>query len=117
LEVKVNLKFKKNEEIILDFRNKKAELENNILTIIIENYQYIVDLNNQLFIRENEEFYFKMDIKNKKAIYNLKELDKIFDIKVKYSELKNKNNLYNIKYKLETEESINHLLIKILEQK
>lgn len=71
----------------------------------------IIDINNKIYLRENNEFIFKIDFNKKIFSYYLKENDIKLEDDINCI-FNNKNNIINLKYTLDEEEReiIIHLL-------
>jgi len=68
-------------------------------------------LENKIYLRENNEFIFKIDFNNKKFTYILKEKNLTIEDNVICSFHKI-DNIYNLKYKIDEEEK--NIIIQIL---
>lgn len=86
--------------------------DNNVINFIDDTNTYnIVDLNNETFIRENQEFLFEINFRNSTFIYILKEKNIKLENSIKcYLDKNNKN--IELKYNLDEEEK--KIIIQIL---
>lgn len=100
--VNMNLKLYKSNKIELEYSNIKALNKEESISFIIDNIK--TTLNNDFFIRENNEFKFVLDIKNKSCIYIFKEKGMTFDIAVENLYFKRRFNYICLIYKIETDE-------------
>ena len=100
--------------------NKKVISKENVECDYIENLQLnyredntlnTIDFKNKLYLRENEEFLFKIDFKNKIFKYILKENDIVLENEIECYFEKN-DNFIELKYKLDEEEK--KIVIQIL---
>ena len=60
------------EKEVLNHKNIKAQLEEDILKFKMEDMEHTLDLKSKQFIRENEEYSFLLDIENQKSQITLK---------------------------------------------
>ena len=110
-----------NLQIILKNGDKEVINEKNILGQIIDNnlsfdlneMHHIINLITGEFIRENNEYAFLIDIKNKKSQIILKKEQYNLQVLVEYANLlKNKNEI-QLSYFIETDDHENVLIIKL----
>ncbi len=93
------------EELITD-----SILENNIYKYKEDNgTKVILDINNNILIRENNDIYMKYDFNNKTGNLVVKELDKIFDLEMNKVNFLKEDKLIEIKYNIDEEEFIYRL--------
>lgn len=104
----ITLKLYKDNKIENEYKNIKS-LYNNSYIFVIDNIKTIID--ETKFIRENNEFKFQLDIKNKQATYLLKEQNMLFDIEVEKISYKNENDIIILEYRISSDES--NIKIKI----
>ncbi len=78
--------------------------ENDYLKYIEDDTSNYIDIKNKIYIRENNEFIFKIDFKNKLVLYTLKEKDLTFEDRVE-GKFNYKDDIF-IQYKLNDEEKI-----------
>lgn len=77
----------------------------------ILNYIYITD--RLIFIRENDDYIFELNISNKScSTLFLKKENKEVDIKVLSSEYEVKEKYISFKYKLETDDNEHHIVLE-----
>ena len=99
-------------KIVKNFENVECEFNNKILEFKEDdNTLNKIDLINYKYIRETNEFSFKVDFKTKECHYNLKELNKIFSMPID-GEITKKDNEIILKYSLDDEEK--QIIIQIL---
>lgn len=108
---KFSLIFFKNEERILEKTYNNLEKRDNILRFNMLDYDTLIDLNNHLFSRENDEFKFVLDILNKKCTILLKKENMTLDINVDLCELNVMNNEITLEYIIESDDSKNRIII------
>ena len=115
---KLNLKLYGNNDIIFSAENISYTLDNYELKFAIkeEKYSIKISLNNNIFIKENDESIFTLDISNKECNYLLKEINKSFDINVLDSLFIEENNIIKITYELESNEQKNIIEIELLKE-
>lgn len=103
--------YKNNEEV---YRNTfKNNIKNdNKLEFNMLDYYTIINLKEETFFRENEEFIFFLDIKNKKCQLNLKEENITFDVSVEECNISFYEEKVIIEYFIETDEARNKIVIE-----
>lgn len=109
--VNINLKLFKDNRKELEYQNINALKTNNFLSFFIDDVKTTINTN--FFIRENNEYKFLLDIKNKKCTYLFKEKNMEFDIfveKVKFFESSKQLTLF---YKIESDESETKIKIEL----
>ena len=101
-----------NNKLIIKKENIECEITNNILKYQEEkNFINKIDMNNDIFIRESNEFLFKIDFKKQSFEYTLKEKDlRINDVLLEAKIIKNE--IITLIYKIEDEEK--KIIIQIL---
>lgn len=100
-----------NKEVIINDKNKVCEYkENDYLKYEDDNSSNYIDLKNNIYIRENSDFIFKIDFKNKLMFYTLKEKEMTFESQVECS-IKKDNEII-LKYKIDEEEK--KIIIQLL---
>lgn len=108
---KFSLIFFKNEEKIYENTYKTFKFENNKLEFLMLDYNTQIDLQQKLFMRENEDFQFVLDISNEKCTIHLKKEELTLDIPVDYCELKELHNQIILEYIIESDDAKNKLII------
>lgn len=99
-------------KIVKNFENVECEFNNKILEFKEDdNALNKIDLINNKYIRETDEFTFQIDFNKKECHYNLKELNKSFSMPID-GEFTKKNNKIILRYSLEDEEK--QIIIQIL---
>ena len=101
MTTKYNIRIYNNDILNKEYLNINS-MKNNKITFKLDNIKTII--NNNILIRENEEFKFEIDLLNKKATYLLKEKNYLYDIEVKKSYIQYDNNKIIIIYNIETNE-------------
>ena len=109
----INVSLYKDNRRELDFNNIKALSVNDTLSFIVDEIK--TSINDNYFIRENDEFKFELDILNKTASYLLKENNNLFDIDVEEVIITKEDNTIIIEYKISSDE--NNIKIIIEENK
>jgi len=120
METRISFNFFQNECLKISAKDLIAKISKNNKTITFEvdNFKNIISYENQnmYFIRENEEYKFKINFNNKKAFLKLKKYDNI-DIKVLDCNFEKQNDNIIISYKLETDDCItNRLEIRLINE-
>ncbi len=103
--------FYKNDKLVKDPLVTKS----NDLSFYItdDDVKMIISLKPEVtIIRENEEYYFKLDITNNTCIYKLKRYNLCYDIDILKNEYREDDNEVEIIYRLNTDEDINKIIIK-----
>ena len=90
-------------EILVKYEDIECEFNNNILVFNEKNTINTIDINNKIYIRETNEFTFKIDFKNKEFEYILKEKDLKIKDKLKSASFENSKDIILI-YNLDEEE-------------
>ncbi len=101
---KYNFFIYKNNIVVEEYRDIKGISNNNSIVLNINKIK--TTLKDKIFIRENNEFKFELDILNKKSLYILKEHNLKYDIKVRKSTIKEQKNKIIIEYDIETNEDL-----------
>lgn len=114
---KFSLIFFKNEQKILENVYNNNESNHQILQFDLENYDTTIDLENELFIRENEDFLFILDIKNKECNIHLKKENLTLDIGVDHCILTKRDNKIELEYTIESDDSRNKIVITEMSEK
>lgn len=99
----ITLNLYKERRLEISYKDINALVNNSTYSFVIEGIK--TTLNNEEFTRENNEFKFNLDIKNKQATYLLKEQNTLFDIDVEKINLKKENNNIILEYKISSDES------------
>lgn len=99
----ITLNLYKERRLEISYKDINALVNNSTYSFVIEGIK--TTLNSEEFTRENNEFKFNLDIKNKKATYLLKEQNTLFDIDVEKINLKKENNNIILEYKISSDES------------
>ncbi len=117
MELLIDVILYKNDEICLKYNRINAieeKIDNNIFikykTDDINNEINIFD-NNCIFIRESDEFEFKLDTIENEATYLLKETNTKLDIKIDNIDFKLKGENIHLIYQLETDDCQNKIEI------
>ncbi len=98
----ITLNLYKEKRLLESFKDINSIFSNNTYTFFIDGIK--TTLSDKIFIRENNEYKFILDINKKEAIYNLKEINKLFNIEVTFLNLKKENKNLTLEYKLSSEE-------------
>ena len=103
--------YKNNEEIYKDTHRNSLNEENRISFSLLD-YDTTIDLNEETFLRENDEYIFYLDIKNKKCKIELKKEAISFDVNVEECNMEIKENKVILEYFIETDEARNKIVIQ-----
>lgn len=112
----INVSLYKNDDLLKKNENIKATYNEQNNTISYKDEvltKIILNKDNLIFKRSNDEYEFILKIHNKKhnCTYKLKQENIIFDIKVYNASYKINDNQIEIKYKIETDEAQNKIII------
>ena len=102
--------YKNNEEIYKDTHKNSLDEENRISFSLLD-YDTTIDLNEETFLRENDEYIFYLDIKNKKCKIELKKESITFDVLVEECNMEVLGTKIVIEYFIETDEARNKIVI------
>lgn len=93
------------------FKERRLEQEFKGIKAIYKDGEYILSLDgvktiisDTRFIRQTNEYKFELDIKERKAIYLLKEQNMLFDIEVEKITYKKENKTIILEYKISSDE-------------
>lgn len=104
--------YKNNQEIFKDkYLNK--DKNQNIISFEFLDYSTLLNIEEETLIRENAEYKFFLDIKNKECMITLKNENIEFDVEVEFCELNIKNNKIILEYMIETDDTKNRLEIEM----
>lgn len=78
----------------------------------LENNKIMVDMENNIMTRENQDYHFTLDFNTDNIIIKLKSLDKTFNKEIKTLWIEKKKKSYNVKYQLIDDDIINEYHIK-----
>lgn len=106
----INLNLYKKNRLENSYKNIKVLEKNNEYIFILEGVKTIVS--SKRFARENEEFIFEINIKDKTATYLLKDNNVLLDIEVEKISYKITDNIIILEYKLSSDEDVFKIEIK-----
>lgn len=110
---KINIQVYTNLNNLEETNDLLAIKDNDVIKYIdLENNKVIVDMKNDIMIRENIDYHFTIDFNANNIIIKLKSLNKCFDKKIKTIWIKKSKNSYNVKYVLVDDDLINEYHIK-----
>jgi len=99
--------------VVINNESVECEINNNILKYYEDEFTYnIIDLNKKIYIRESNEFTFKIDFNNRCFDYILKKDELSIENAKVEAELEQVNNEIYLKYNLGEEEK--KIIIQIL---
>lgn len=108
---KFSLTFFKNEEKILESVYENQDSVDNSLKFTMMDYETMLNLEDKLFTRENEDFKFTLDILNENCTILLKKEEMTLDINVDFCELKVLHNQIVLEYIIESDDAKNKIVI------
>lgn len=107
----INWKLISDNKVIINLENIECEFENNVIKYYEDIHTLnIIDLNEDLYIRENTDFLFRIDFKNKIFNYILKENN--ISIEQNLEATITKDNNIDLKYNLGEENK--EIIIQLL---
>lgn len=102
--------YKNNEEIYQNTFINKAK-NNKELQFNMLDFDTIINLEKETFLRENNEYMFYLDIKNNICKIELKKEELTFDINVEEASMEVLNDKIILEYFIETDEARNKIII------
>ncbi len=103
--------YKNNKEIYKEaFENKLSS--NKKLKFTMLDYDTTVDLEEETFLRENKEYIFFLNLKNKSCKVELKQENIFFDVVVEEANMEILSDKIVLEYFIETDEARNKIIIK-----
>lgn len=103
--------YKNNEEIYQSAFENKSNNDRKIRFTMLE-YETTIDIEEKTFLRENNEYIFFLDLKNKSCKVELKQEGISFDVSVEEANMEILNDKIVIEYFIETDEARNKIIIK-----
>lgn len=92
-----------------------AIIDNNVIKYIDSDYnKFVINLKNNILIKENKDFVIEIDFMNNLIKILMKEYKMEFEKEIRTLELSYHNNIYYVKYKLIDENIINEYELKNL---
>ncbi len=104
--------FYKNDESLFTMPCKNKSNDKNILLFDLLGYETKIDIQNEIFTRENDTYIFLLDIKNKYCKIELKKEDICFDVNVEECFITFLEDKILLEYFIETDEARNKLEIE-----
>jgi len=111
----INLFLYNGEELVLQKNNIYCTKNNNSLNFEFDQMSHQIDLENQTFLRENDEYTLFLDILNKKCELSLKKEQYTLQLEVEYAILLKNKNKIEISYLIETDNRENKLIVELEE--
>lgn len=109
----LDLKLITDNNITIDKKRVPYKVENNVYTFIIDKLTHKLDITNETFLRENDDYSFFLDIKNKKSELFLKKENYLLQVKVEYAILLTNQKGFEIDYLIETQDEVNKLYLNL----
>ncbi len=103
--------YKNNEEIYKETFENKLKSDQKLLFSMLD-FETTIDLEKQTITRENEEYIFFLNLKNKYCKIELKKEDITFDVNVEEASFEILEDKIIIEYFIETDEARNKIIIK-----
>ncbi len=103
--------YKNNEEIYKETFNNKLKSDKKLQFNMLE-YATTIDLEEKSFLRENKEYIFFLNLKNKSCKVELKTEQIAIDVLVEEANMEVLNDKIVIEYFIETDEARNKIVIK-----
>ena len=86
--------------------------DNVIKYIDLENNKMIIDMKNNIIIRENSDYSFNLDFNSNKITINMIKLNKMFEKEIKTINISSAKNSYLVRYSLVDDNIINEYYVK-----
>ena len=106
----INISLRKNTRLELEAKDIAAFCSDNKYTFFMDDIKTIIS--NTVFIRENKEYLFELDIKNKKCTYLLKPNNLTFDIDVEKISYEARDKEIRLTYKITSDEEEIELILE-----
>lgn len=103
--------YKNNEEVYKDTFANNLNSDRKIVFNMLD-YETVIDIEEKTFLRENKEYIFFLDLKNKSCKVELKQEGITFDVSVEEGNMEVLNDKIIIEYFIETDEARNKIVIK-----
>lgn len=103
--------YKNNEEVYKDTFENKLNSDRKIVFNMLD-YETVIDIEEKTFLRENKEYIFFLDLKNKGCKVELKQEGITFDVNVEEGNMEILNDKIIIEYFIETDEARNKIVVK-----
>ncbi len=110
----LNLTLKKEEKTILEQQKIPYMKKDNTIFFDIEEMKHQINLEKKQLIRENEEFYFFIDLEQEKCVYKLKKEEMEFNIIVDDAFFDLCKNTLEINYVIETDDEKTKIFIEFI---
>lgn len=108
----INIILYEKNKIIKKYNNIRAIIQDNKIIFYTDNIKNI--LSDEYYTRENNEYLFYLDIKNKESKLTLKEHNNTFNIEVTKTKYKKNDNIISLEYKIESNEEELKIVIEIM---
>ena len=108
----INWMLKDNNEVIINNQAVECSFSDDIIIYNENSNINIIDIKNKTYKRENDEFSFTIDFKNKSFKYILKEKDYLIENKLTKAVFSQNKNIYNLIYSMDEEEK--EIIIELL---
>lgn len=103
--------YKNNEEIYKETFENKIKNDKKLVFSMLD-FETTIDIEEQTITRENEEYIFFLNLKNKCCKVELKKEGITFDVNVEEANFEVLNDKMIIEYFIETDEARNKIIIK-----
>ncbi len=104
MEISLNVKFFKGDRLVFT-KKVHANYDDKIITFWLDEMLNKIDIEKQLFMRENDDYKFFLDFFNKSCILTLKKENYSLDIMVDRCDFKVLNQKIVIDYLIDTDDS------------
>ncbi len=108
---KMNLKLYKNNLLDQEYKNINCMYQNSNISFLLNDCKMI--LNKHIFLRENNEFKFNINLQTKTCTILLKEHNKEFDIPIEQVSFSQKDNIMVLSYKTESDDKSTKMVIEL----
>ncbi len=107
----LSITFLKNNQIIEQCEVENTSTEENSINFNFLEYNTFLDIEQEIFIRENEEYKFTLNIKKKECKINLKKENLDFDIEVNECLFAIDKDKITLEYVIESDDARNKIII------
>ena len=116
MKKRLHITLKNGQENVIDEENIEGNIQNQIITFSFQNMHHTLNLAEESFLRENDDYAFFLDIQNQKSEITLKKEQYNLQVLVEYANLLTNKNAIQLSYFIETDDHENILTIELEEK-